>query len=350
LKEHGTHQKEWKVLGRSVEEFLIRWNAISFHLGGLSESFADRLSRLYLSELKNSLKSMGISIAEFFINLSRGGSISTVKVEDVKESSDVKEFYRHNVWGTSIPYTLPIVLEMVPEIEGKTVLDVGCGFGRLSLLAALKGAKQVIAVDLSEPLIESLENTVKRLNLTNLEAYIMDIEELDLQPNQFDVVFFCEVIEHLPYTKKALQAIHSVLKPTGSVVISTPNSLNVVGFKHALLKLFGYDWTSPYGAGQPELEMYTPMELRTLLINGGFNVECLRGAELVDNLAILFPSNLAIGITQFLPLLVPALQKIKAGLIRLGKTRLFRNFGLELFVRATPKKSSGRFLCNTATI
>lgn len=340
-KQQGRNPKmsEFKILGETLEEFMVRWNAITFQLGGLNEKSARKLARIYVNELKMSLKSHGIDLQDFFLNLSRGGSISTVKVAEATTPSKIKKFYRHNLWGTSIPYTVPIAVEMSPSIEGKNILDVGCGFGRLALLCALRKASRVVAVDLSHPLIQTLERTVHLLNLRNVETHVKDVENLDFEPNQFDIIYCCEVIEHLPDPKKALRILNFVLKPNGSLILSTPNSLNTVGFKQKLLKIFGYNWISPYGAGQPELHAFTPMSIRSLLASCGFEIKALRGAELLDNLAILYPGNYATGLLQFLPLLFPSIQKIKNGLVRLGKTRLFRKFGLELFIRAIPRKN-----------
>ncbi len=327
-----------KILGTTIEEFIIRWNKVTFQLGGLNEKFAEKLSRLYIRELNRSLKQLNINLERFFINLGRNGSISTMKVEEASTFSKIKEFYQHNIWGTSIPYTLPIALDMEPNLKGKKVLDVGCGFGRLSILCALKGASQVVAIDLSKPLIQSLNRVINILKFTNMKSYIMDAEKIDLEPNQFDIIYLCEVIEHLPNPAKVLHSIHSLLKPDGNLILSTPNGLNLVGFKRAFLKIFHYDWVSPYGAGQPELHMFTPMRIRALLYNNGFEIKTFRGAEFIDNIAILYPSKITIGMLQFLPLLFSPLQTIKNGFVRLGKTRIFKNFGLEMFIKATPLK------------
>ncbi len=329
---------DWKILGQTVEEFVIRWNAVTFELGGLPNKIARKLSEVLVSELKETLNSKGLTLTNFFANLTRGGSLSAKDAAEARTELQIKEFYRFNFWGTSIPYTLPIVLDMSPEISGKNILDVGCGFGRLSLLCALKGANHVTAVDLSEPLIQSLERTVHSLKISNIETHLMDAENLNFEKFQYDIIYCCEVIEHLPNPVKALQIMYKLLKPTGKLILSTPNVLNIVGFKYNLLKRFRYNWISPYGAGQPELHMFTPMSLRALLARCGFNISVIRGAELLDNLAILYPGAIATGLIQFLPLLFPAFQKIKNGLVRLAKTRFFYRFGLEMFVLVTHSK------------
>jgi SAM-dependent methyltransferase len=166
----------------------------------------------------------------------------------------------------------------------------------------------------------------------------MDAEKIDFSPNQFDLIYFCEVIEHIPNPEKVLRSIYALLKPEGTLILSTPNGLNLVGFKKGFLKLFRYDWDSPYGAGQPELHVFTPMSIRTMLFQCGFDIKKVRGSEFLDNLAMLYPSKIAMGMFQFLPLLFSPFQKLKNGFVQLGKTRLFRNFGLEMFVQAIPLK------------
>ena len=167
----------------------------------------------------------------------------------------------------------------------------------------------------------------------------MDAEGLKFELSQFDIIYCCEVIEHLLNPLKTLRLIHSLLKPGGSLILSTPNGLNFVGFKQAFLKKIRYNWISPYGTGQPELNIFNPISLRALLSACNFNIKQIRGSEFLDNLAILYPGSHAIGIIQFIPLLFPFFQKIKNGVVHLGKTRAFKYFGLEMFIHANPLKN-----------
>ena len=43
---------EFKILGETLEEFMVRWNAVTFQLGGLNENPAKKLARIYVNELK----------------------------------------------------------------------------------------------------------------------------------------------------------------------------------------------------------------------------------------------------------------------------------------------------------
>lgn len=61
--------------------------------------------------------------------------------------------------------TLAEALEITP---GDTVIDVGCGSGVLSFVAAKLGAKKVYGCDLSEPAVEAARRTAKRLGLDDV--------------------------------------------------------------------------------------------------------------------------------------------------------------------------------------
>jgi SAM-dependent methyltransferase len=108
------------------------------------------------------------------------------------------------------------------------------------------------------------------------ESRIFNIEE-DVYPfetNSFDVVLFCEILEHLLMNPlAALREIHRVLKPNGVLVLTTPN---VCRLQNALAMVNGaniydpYSGFGPYGRHNRE---YNRHELHRLLEFAGFDVE-----------------------------------------------------------------------------
>ena len=72
------------------------------------------------------------------------------------------------------------------DIVGKTVLDLGCGTGRLALGAAFLGAKQVVGVDIDKDAIKmAFENSVR----TNLKEKVQWITgDIDVIHGNFDTV------------------------------------------------------------------------------------------------------------------------------------------------------------------
>ena len=79
----------------------------------------------------------------------------------------------------------------LPNMKGKTVLDVGTGCGIQAITAAKKGAKRVVAIDISKHSIKNAKNNVERYGLSE----IIDLRQSDLFDNlntgsSFDYLIF----------------------------------------------------------------------------------------------------------------------------------------------------------------
>jgi SAM-dependent methyltransferase len=103
-------------------------------------------------------------------------------------------------------------------------LDLGCGFGALSMYSAKIGNK-VVALDYSELNLSKAKSWADILKLFNISFLRADIRELSSHVNglgKFDQIICCEVIEHILDDKKLINDIFKLLKPNGLVLLSTP--------------------------------------------------------------------------------------------------------------------------------
>src|SRR5262249_53780621 len=75
-----------------------------------------------------------------------------------------------------------------------------------------------------------------------------DIQRLTFQDATFDTVISCETIEHVPDPKGAVRELARVLKPGGSLVLTCPNYLGLMGAYRGYLRLTGRRFTEE---GQP---------------------------------------------------------------------------------------------------
>ncbi len=102
-----------------------------------------------------------------------------------------------------------------------------------------------------------------------------DVEK-DLFPykkESFDLVLFCEIIEHLTVDPvHSLVQINRLLKKGGSMIITTPNALRYENIAKLILGKNIYDHYSGYGAHGRHNREYTPHELRLLVEALGFSV------------------------------------------------------------------------------
>ena len=119
----------------------------------------------------------------------------------------------------------PLRLEHIDRIsglQGKTVLDVGCGGGILSEAMATRGA-QVTGIDLADKPLK-----VAQLHLLESGQQVnyrqIAVEELATEaPGSFDVVTCMEMLEHVPDPAAVVRACAALLKPGGHAFFATLN-------------------------------------------------------------------------------------------------------------------------------
>jgi len=96
----------------------------------------------------------------------------------------------------------------------------------------------------------------------------------------FDVVIFCEIIEHLLMSPDAPVAeINRVLKPDGFIIISTPNAVRLANLAHLIRGRNIYPGYSPHGPYGRHNREYTLDEVKDLLQRHDFKVV---KAEVID--------------------------------------------------------------------
>lgn len=133
-------------------------------------------------------------------------------------------------------------INTITPLEGKKVLDIGCGGGILSESMAKLGAN-VTGIDLSEKALG-----VAKLHLYESQAqvsyYKIAAEDFAQQnPAQFDVVTCMELLEHVPNPACTIAACAQLVKPGGHVFFSTLNRnpkaylLAVIGAEYVLRML-----------------------------------------------------------------------------------------------------------------
>ena len=108
------------------------------------------------------------------------------------------------------------------DLNGKRVLDVGCGGGILAESIAQSGAN-TCGIDLSEKALKVAELHALEVG-ANLQYRAISAEALaDEEPEQYDVVTCMEMLEHVPDPLSVVRACAKLCKPGGTLFFSTLN-------------------------------------------------------------------------------------------------------------------------------
>lgn len=112
-----------------------------------------------------------------------------------------------------------MIERVLPFISAGSWLDVGFGNGSLLFTAQEYGFKP-IGIDLRV-------NNVNLLKSLGIDSYCEDLSNFSL-PEKLSVISMADVLEHIPYPRKALLAANNLLKENGVLLVSMPNTENVL--------------------------------------------------------------------------------------------------------------------------
>ncbi len=107
------------------------------------------------------------------------------------------------------------LLRLMPPM---VIADLGAGDGSFSLLLAQNAAK-VIAVDSSAKMIEFARDQARRHHLKNIDYRLGDMEELPIDDESVDLVFFSQSLHHALHPQQAIAEAARILRPGGRIAI-----------------------------------------------------------------------------------------------------------------------------------
>jgi len=161
-------------------------------------------------------------------------------------------------------------------LKGKKVLDIGCGGGLVSESLSLKGAF-VTAIDENNKNLNQAKNHAKinSLKINYIKSSFDNFYKKN--KNKFDLILCLEVLEHIDNFKKTLQQITTLLKPKGTLVLSTINR----NLKSLILaKIFGEYILNWIPIGTHEFEKFIkPVEIIDVLENKNLKIKDIKGLE-----------------------------------------------------------------------
>ena len=111
---------------------------------------------------------------------------------------------------------------MMPDLKGKKVLDLGCGFGEHCRQFVNRGAEKVVGIDISEKMLEvaRVENCDPKITYLN-----MPMEDIAALQDTFDIVISSLAFHYVEDFEGVIRNIHNLLKENGIFIFSQENPL-----------------------------------------------------------------------------------------------------------------------------
>ncbi len=138
-----------------------------------------------------------------------------------------------------VEWSREVVARLAPQ-PGETILDAGCGTGRVTEELVNAGAR-VIAVDASEGMVAK---TREKLG-DRVDARVADLAELDLG-EQVDAVFSNAVFHWIPDHERLFARIHGALNSGGRLVAQCGGEGNVASLRDVLIEVAADERFEPH--------------------------------------------------------------------------------------------------------
>lgn len=164
----------------------------------------------------------------------------------------------------------------LPAPRAASLLDIGCGGG--DFIAMMQDLGWTVTGVETDPV------AVERAQARGLNVHRGDLATADFDAMSFDAITIAHVVEHVHDPHRLLAECRRVLKPGGTIVITTPNSSSW-GHRH-----FGRDWLA---LDPPRhLHLFNPQNMRRLLESADLRPQ--RVATLAINVSAIWPASAAI--------------------------------------------------------
>lgn len=116
----------------------------------------------------------------------------------------------------------PTIQAMLPSLQGKNILDLGCGYGWFCRYARDNQAASVMGLDISQKMLTQAHSMTQGNGIVYQRE---DLETLTLSPNSFDLVYSSLALHYLHDIERLFVTIYQSLTPGGMLVFSAEHPI-----------------------------------------------------------------------------------------------------------------------------
>lgn len=119
-------------------------------------------------------------------------------------------------------FEIPALTSLMPNLQGKKVLDLGCGFGEHCKAFVTLGAEKVVGIDISSKMLEIAKQNNSHQKITYIN---MSIEDIALLNETFDVVVSSLALHYVENFSNVACNVYNLLNKGGVFVFSQEHPL-----------------------------------------------------------------------------------------------------------------------------
>jgi SAM-dependent methyltransferase len=111
----------------------------------------------------------------------------------------------------------PAIRALLPDLEGRRIVDLGCGFGWFARWARENGAAHVLGLDLSANMIARARADTQD---SKIEYAIADLERLELPEASFDFAYSSLAFHYVVDFERLVRTVHRALLPASHFIFT----------------------------------------------------------------------------------------------------------------------------------
>jgi SAM-dependent methyltransferase len=124
---------------------------------------------------------------------------------------------RRSVHGLDGAPEWPAIRELLPNLSGKRVVDLGCGFGWFARWAGEQGAAHVLGLDLSENMLARARADTRD---PRIEYRMADLERLEFAPGSFDFAYSSLTFHYIEDFDRLVRMLWRALVPAAHLIFT----------------------------------------------------------------------------------------------------------------------------------
>ena len=179
----------------------------------------------------------------------------------------------------------PALFSLLPLLEGKSVIDLGCGYGEHCMEYVRRGAAKVVGIDISEKMLAVAKSENSHPKITYLHMAMEDVSSIK---EKFDVASSSLAIHYVEDYETLVRDVHELLNGNGLFVFSQEHPMNTCFSKgdrwtrdengqklHANISNYGVEkeWESTWFVDHVKKYHRMFSTILNTLIDNGFMIE-----------------------------------------------------------------------------